>query len=154
MRALADETGETVYLSTWIHDDAVVTSLIDGKHELRVAGIRVGMRGSVHARASGKLLLAMGPEGRVESFLSRMPHLEDYTGRTITDPADLKKELAQIRRQGYALDLEERFPEVCCLAVPLGWSEPGKAAVTVMSPKTRFAPMRKSLLPRLLQMVA
>ena len=45
--------------------------------------------------------------------------LESFTPRTLTDPAALEKELAQIRVTGYAVDDREYHPGVRCVAAPI-----------------------------------
>jgi len=42
-----------------------------------------------------------------------------FTPNTIVDPADLERELAKIREQGYAVDDRERFESGRGLAVPV-----------------------------------
>jgi DNA-binding IclR family transcriptional regulator len=45
--------------------------------------------------------------------------LKSYTENTITDPLELKKELKQIKEQGYALDREEVTRGIMCVAAPV-----------------------------------
>jgi DNA-binding IclR family transcriptional regulator len=41
------------------------------------------------------------------------------TARTITDRTRLEEELEHVRKQGYALDLEEAVEGACCAAAPV-----------------------------------
>ena len=61
------------------------------------------------------------------------------TETTITDRKKMADELAQIRKQGYALDNSEHNPDVVCVAAPVFFPD-GKAACTigVATPKYRM----------------
>jgi IclR family acetate operon transcriptional repressor len=72
----------------------------------------------VHCTASGKLLLAYGPQELRDSVLRSEP-FSAHTRNTITSARALRAELAQIHRRGYSEDNEELLPGVNCLAVPL-----------------------------------
>jgi IclR family acetate operon transcriptional repressor len=116
----------------WVESSMVLR--VDLKPETRVP---------VHCSASGKLLLALGPEGIRDTVLSAAP-FEALTEHTITSAKDLKEELEEIRRQGYAEDDEEFLPGVCCMAVPVK-NRDGKivAGLAMMAPKASF-PLTKA----------
>ena len=68
-----------------------------------------------HALAVGKVLIAgAGPEG-IEAYAVRHG-LEVFTPRTIADLPRLKAHLAEVRRQGFATDVEEFSENLCCVA--------------------------------------
>ncbi len=136
LRSLAAKTGEAAYIAGWHDGRIVVFSHIPGQHAVNVTDLRVGLADDAHARASGKLLLAFAtPETRAEYFRSHPPL--GRTPKTLTDPAALERELARIREQGYATDLEEFLPGVCCLSAPLdGGASP--FVFSLSAPTERF----------------
>lgn len=71
----------------------------------------------LHCTATGKALLAFDPRLR-EELLTRGA-FERLTRRTITDPAALERELAQVRRHGVAYAQEEYTEGVSCVAAPV-----------------------------------
>ena len=74
-----------------------------------------------------------------------------YTEKTITDPAQLRQELATIRQRGYAIDNGEQEEGVRCLAVPV-YGTDGKvvAAISISGPSSRVETARiPALLPDL-----
>ena len=145
VRALADRTGETAYLTAWRGDGMRVLMSVEGAHAVRVAGIDAGPYLQGHARASGKLLLAFGrPEAR-DAYLSVNP-LTPVTPRTIVDRDALDAELVRIRRRGYSEDREEFSPGVSCLSVPVLNGAGVVAAFTVSAPTERFRAQRAELL--------
>ena len=77
-----------------------------------------GGRAPLHCSGSGKAILAfLQPEER-KKILAAIP-LKRYTPKTITDPAELERELAATRERGYALDLGERHYDLFSAAAPI-----------------------------------
>jgi IclR family acetate operon transcriptional repressor len=145
MHAIAARTGETAYISRWVGDEVTIVDVAEGTHAVRVAGVHVGLRGNSNARASGKVLLAFGPEERRRSYLSQP--LQALTPNTLTDPDDLEAAFRTIRTLGHAIDLEEFVLGVSCLAAPCG----GDLAITVTMPSGRFEEARDDVLAVLME---
>jgi DNA-binding IclR family transcriptional regulator len=145
MHQIAARTGETAYISRWVGDEVMIVDVAEGTHAVRVAGVHVGLRGNSNARASGKVLLAFGPEERRRNYLSRP--LEALTPNTLVTPEDLDAAFRSIRTLGHAIDLEEFVLGVCCLAAPLGCD----LAITVTMPSGRFEEVRDEVLEALLE---
>ena len=143
LRRLAEEVGETTYLSTVDGLDVVVVASVEGSHAVRVRGLHVGFRGSLHARGSGKLILAYADEGRIELYLAG--GLTPRTPRTIVDPDALRRELAAIRVRGYAYDDEEFSEGVSGVSAPVLLGEVPIAAYTISTPTERFRARRDDL---------
>lgn len=96
-----------------------------------------GRRSSLHATASGKVLLAHGPKDTLDRLLEEA--LPNYTKSTITDPAVMRRQLAQVRTRGYATCWEEREPGLCSLAVPLrDYTGTVVASLTLAGPASRL----------------
>ncbi|MEW9550300.1 IclR family transcriptional regulator [Nonomuraea sp. NPDC050783] len=74
-------------------------------------------RAPLHCTATGKALLAFDPRLRQE-LLARGA-FERLTPRTVTTPAGLERELAQVRRHGVAYAQEEFAEGVACVAAPV-----------------------------------
>lgn len=109
-------------------DHTANLSVLDGnmgvfvdKIESKVYGIKlfseVGKRFPLHCTAMGKILLAFS-NGEVATEILSSP-LEALTDKTITDPEELRKQLALIRNQKYALEMEELTRGIMCAAAPL-----------------------------------
>ncbi len=71
----------------------------------------------LHAPAAGKCYLADLPEGELARYLESKP--ERVTDTTITSPSALRRELARVRRQGYALSRGEADDGASGLSVPV-----------------------------------
>ena len=84
---------------------------------LRLFG-RVGHRNDAHCTSTGKLLLAFLPEDELETVM-RGWRLERKTPYTITDPRALRTTLAEIRRQGWAENVNESELGAASIAAPI-----------------------------------
>ncbi len=151
---VTQETGESGYISCWTGDDVMIVAVSEGSHAVRVAGLQVGLAGDIHARSSGKCLLAFAPEDRVERVLTRTP-LYGRTANTIVDLDTMRAELAAIRQRGYAIDREEYLDGVFGIAVPLrlGDRHP-HCALTITMPADRFHSDRERVVRVLLDAAA
>ena len=136
MFQVAEITGDTTYLSRWQYDDVTIVAVADGSRSVRVADVRIGLRGHAHARASGKVLFAWGPPERLANYLRRP--LEQLTPHTLTDHDDLAKEVSLVRSAGYAIDREEYLEGVCCIAAPVLEGSYATIALTVTLPAERL----------------
>jgi IclR family acetate operon transcriptional repressor len=144
LRAIAAETGETTYLSARRRDEVVLLYAIEGRHPVRVAGLHTGYGANLHARASGKVLMAFGGPDLLERYLERQP-LPAMTPNTITDADTLRTELDRTRERGYGLDEEEFALGVTCVAAPIFDGGAAIAALTIAAPTGRFAEAAEGL---------
>jgi IclR family acetate operon transcriptional repressor len=136
VRSIVAATGETAYASGWVDGEIVTLATARGESPIGAAQIPQGYSGYAHARATGKLLLALMDPGASEAFLTSHS-LEARTNRTIIDRAELLKEFGQIRARGYALDDEEFHEGLMCLAVPIEGLG-GRFVLGISVPKARF----------------
>jgi DNA-binding IclR family transcriptional regulator len=105
LRELSEALRETVTLSVAAPDGGLdLAHQVDGPQHL-VPRSWLGQRFPLHASSSGKVLLATYDGERLERFL-REP-LEALTRSTITTPRALRRELKQVREQGYATTVDE-----------------------------------------------
>jgi len=119
LKDIAHVTGETVHLATLDGNQLVYLGKIESTKTLRVSMMsRVGQTAPTHCTGVGKTLLAHIPPRRLREVLTR-ERLLRYTDRTLTRRTDLARELASIRRKGYAIDNEEHENGVRCVAAPV-----------------------------------
>jgi DNA-binding IclR family transcriptional regulator len=143
MAALGRRTGETVNLAVLDGDSALTIEQRDGSHAVRYT-TRVGRRTPLHCTATGKTLLAFVPPD-VAARALRGP-LARFTPRTVTDPAALRRELAAIRRRGYATNRGEWEDAVTAFAAPIRDATGVAAAVSVSGPSFRLTGKRATRL--------
>lgn len=80
--------------------------------------------GEVYNEALGKVLLAFQPDEVVAPIIESIQFTR-YTDTTITTKDRMREEVAQIRKNGYAVDDGECVPYIRCVAVPI-WNHSGK----------------------------
>jgi DNA-binding IclR family transcriptional regulator len=78
---------------------------------------RIGDRWPMHATGTGLVLLAYADRELQEEALRRP--LERFTPLTITDPAELRRKLAQVRQSGYAVAVGQITLPDLVVAVPV-----------------------------------
>ena len=148
LQAVASQTGETAYLGTWRNGGVQVLEKIEGAHAVRVVGLDVGYTEDVHARASGKLLLAYASDELRNSVLARA-RLRPLTANTITKKANLLAEFASIREAGLSFDREEFQLGVKCVSAPLWRAGEVVACITISAPSQRFDETRDEIISAL-----
>jgi IclR family transcriptional regulator, KDG regulon repressor len=154
MEELAQELGEIVHLS--ILDGAEIVYMDKrGQGQVLTVATRIGGRCPAHSSAMGKVLLAALSAGELKEALGRGP-IKRMTANTITRRGNLVSELDRVRGRGYALDNEEGFLGIRCVAAPVVGPE-GRvlAAVSVTAPKQRMDARRiREIRERLLPVVS
>jgi DNA-binding IclR family transcriptional regulator len=117
VRRLAIETGELPSIGIEEDGECVILHAMRGEKSLDL-GIYPGLRTPLHSHATGKVLLAHLPERYAEEVVFS-DGLEPVTDNTITDVEELKRELAAIREQGYAVDWDEQVLGLGAVSVPI-----------------------------------
>lgn len=139
LRALADQTGETVHLSVLDGFDVVYIDKIDSPQPIRAYSM-VGGRAPAYAVATGKALLAYQPEGYTARFVDK---LLQHTSHTVNTLAELDSELQGVVRIGWAINRGEWRDGVGGLATTLFNSlEQPVAAVGISGPLDRLSEAR------------
>lgn len=135
--ALSERTGETATLSIRTGDHRVYVDQVTPSREV-IMSVRLGIPYPLHAGSSSKAFLAFLPASEADAVLDRSD-LHALTGITITDPARLRRELATVRRRGWARSFGERQPGAGSVAAPvLDHHGRPAAVVSVCGPLERF----------------
>lgn len=117
MRKLVDQTGHSAVVSVMQGADVIHVLAVEGR--LFIDGRwRVGLWMPYHATSAGKVLLAFGPEGRIEAMLKEKG-LWRVTEKTITDPRKFRAVINKVQKTGYSVTRGETLPGSSALAVPL-----------------------------------
>ena len=116
LESLSAETGESSKISVIDGDDLMVVAASTGKREYALTVVP-GQRLPLHAGAGGKTLLAYLSEDEIDRRLRLT--LRRYTPRTLTDPRRLRRELAAIKRLGWAQDKGEYSSSIHAFAAPV-----------------------------------
>jgi DNA-binding IclR family transcriptional regulator len=132
---LCRKLGETVDLSVIQGRSAVFVDQIPGSHRLRAVSA-IGERFPLHCTACGKALLAALPSGQLERIIGGS--LKSYSENTLTVTAALRKDIELVRRNYYAVDMEEHTEGICAVGT---WFEDSLGrvyAISIPAPTVRF----------------
>jgi len=142
MDALAQETGEAVTLAVAAGAQVLTVAEADGKHFVSSRNW-IGVETPAHCAADGKVLLAFEALSPPSEPCARL------TAATITDGLSLQRELAQVRRRGFATARGELEQGLNGVAVPI-WSAGGcVAALCISGPEYRLhGAFERDLAPR------
>ncbi len=136
LQELAGATGETSYISFLRGNEVVYLDAVEGPSTVRVVS-RVGLHLPLHATAAGKALVAY----ESDEELAKRFHGEfrRYTKNTKVTLEELKKDLAAVRQNGFATDLDELEEGLRCLAAPIrDYTRKVVGAVSVSGPASRL----------------
>ena len=126
-------TRETVHFAVRDGNRALYLERISGNRSVRVVS-HVGARLPLHTTGVGKVLLAHAPDVVVTEVLEQLTRETRYS---VIEPSRLVRQLAEVRRRGYARTAEEMTLGTCSVAVPvLGPGGDVVAAVGIVVPST------------------
>lgn len=141
LERLAEETGETAMLSVLAPDRSAMVYIekVESRTALRFSAT-VGDHRPIHCTASGRVMLAYLPPPWPEAFLSKA-RLTPLTRTSVTDRRSLRRIVAEVREQGYAVTLGEATEGVVGIAAPV-FDARGEAvaAVVLAAPLVRAQP--------------
>jgi DNA-binding IclR family transcriptional regulator len=134
---LAHATGETCNLGVLDRRSVLYLIMKESKNPLRMSG-QVGKRLPAHCTALGKALLTGLTREELSELYSKEKKLETFTENTVSTVSDLLQHVEKARHNGYAVDSEEIYPGVSCVATPIR-DHSGRvvSAISVSFPKNR-----------------
>jgi DNA-binding IclR family transcriptional regulator len=135
---LAATTGEAVLIGVPGAGEVEIVHHVfcpDGSPQQMLYGERV----PAHATALGKVLLAFTRWWELRLLRQPQPPLERWTRMTITDREALAQHIDDVRRRGYAVQVEELQPERGGIAAPIrGFGGLGVGAIGLIGPSHRL----------------
>ena len=142
MRELSRRTGLTTQMAVLDHSDIVYIERQDAsrrRSEPHVA-TDIGSRLPAHCTSLGKAMLAFVPDDELERLYGSA-QLAARTRNTLTTLARLRSDLAQVRRRGFAVDLEETTEGIVCIGSPiLGADGRPEAAISLAGLRAGLSP--------------
>jgi DNA-binding IclR family transcriptional regulator len=127
---LATKVGETVNLAVLTGNEVLYVDQVAGPSALSMRAW-VGQRVPAHCTATGKILTAWLTEKDRRIALPK--NLTKFTENTITSFQDLESELQKVRKNGFAVALEEMESGLIAIAAPVRNSQNEVIAALVVS---------------------
>lgn len=143
-------SGETVVLGLRAGNLLVVIDGIEANTSVR-ARAPLGSMLPLHASPGSRSILAFLSNEEIETYLREKSPLVKLTPHTLSDPADIWKDVHNLRKVGYALGFGDATAERRTVAFPIfdGEGRPW-GAIVVGGPRERFSQQAlDAVLPRL-----
>ncbi|RPK13152.1 hypothetical protein FH5_03358 [Priestia endophytica] len=136
LKSLVQQTNETAHIAVLREFEAMYLNKIVCSHPVRLLSY-IGKCNPVHCTSTGQVLLAHQSKPFIEELFQKK--LQRYTSKTIIDPASLLDRLQKIKKQGYALSVEELHKGVSSISAPI-YNLKGNviASVTIAGPVQRM----------------
>jgi DNA-binding IclR family transcriptional regulator len=139
---LYEATHENVQLAVRDGHEVVYIEHIAGRRAVGVL-TQVGLRFPLHATGVGLVLLAFADDALQEEVMNA--RLAGFTPKTIQDPSLLRRKLADVRQQGFAISDRQVTMDALSVAAPVRDADSTVVAavslvVTVNVPPTAIAP--------------
>lgn len=141
MEKLVAASGEDCNLCVLDGHEIVYIDHVPSHSPLR-RHVEIGGRMPAYCTATGKVLLAHLPDKVLDQYLS-VASLAPWTEQTWTEAEQLRKHLADIRQQGYAINNQENLIGLMAIATPV--RDPlGRvvAALSIDGPEARLSESR------------
>jgi IclR family pca regulon transcriptional regulator len=150
LEALSERVNESVSVTVLDGADIIYVARVPTKRIMTIS-LGLGSRLPAHCTSMGRVLLAELPPAQLRAVVP--PQLDARTERTIRTRAALEAELADVRRQGWALVDEELELGLRSLAAPLRDASGGAVAamnVSTHAGRSTADDIRAHVLPELL----
>lgn len=140
----ANRFEHTLYLGCLNNYEVIYLAIQDGRAPIRVM-IEPGASIGLYSTALGKVLLAFHSDEFITAFL-KTHKLTKYSPNTIDNPEDLWKQIHEIRKNKYAVNNGEQYPDIGSLGVPVLGNNPSKRlAVSLAYPRHLITENRLSI---------
>lgn len=153
MQAVVDACDETCMLALYVPrtQSSMIVKVIYGSHPLRYEA-QLYQPTSLVWGATGRGILAFLPQDAIDAVLAGNEP-SPASGRTAT-AAQIRRELAQIRAQGYAHTHGQKVGGAVGISAPIFDSSAVVGALCITLPESRFKPSMEARLARTLQQQA
>ena len=153
LQELSAKFNETINLGYFNGEEVLTIDKIDSTEILRMdAGIGGGE--PAYCSSLGKAILAFLPDKQLTEYFQAV-EIKPYTPNTVTSKNKLKKELMQIKENGYSIDDEELSVGLRCVGAPL-FDHNGQAfyAISISGPSIRMGSKKIDEMQRELKKVS
>lgn len=117
VREVVEKFGDASSIGTLSQGDVIYIAHYSVQRARRAAAVS-GARYPAYATSMGRILLAGRPDAEVDAFLSALEP-QALTSRTCTDPCEIRAEIMEARRNGYATTVDQLDYGITALAVPI-----------------------------------
>jgi IclR family acetate operon transcriptional repressor len=144
---LNHDLAETVSLAALFGDHVRVIHTLESSQHIRMSNFPNRIL-PPYASSLGKAITAFQPPESVQQLI-QVFGVYQITANTLTDPVRIREDLARVREQGYATEIEETVLGGCCVGAPIQERDGTvRAALSVSLPFSRFTGRMRQLIPK------
>jgi DNA-binding IclR family transcriptional regulator len=143
------QVGETVNLGVLYEDEVILVARYRGPQVVR-REVVVGSSFPWHVSSLGQAIVAQLPDDEIAEKIARVEFVQ-YAAHTIVNAAALRKRIAEIQKNGFAISYQEIYDGDVSIAAPV-FDQAGRVSAsvsiavlasnwTVDDVRARFAPM-------------
>ncbi len=147
---LALLTKETAHLALLQKNEVVIIDWVETSQSIGLMGL-TGLNLPAYCTALGKVLLAYQDEAFLKKYFESLVP-KRYTGNTITEKNELRRQFKMIRSEGYAFCNGELEEDVVGVASPL-MDNTGKLVASISITGPSFRMLKKDVLSRIIASV-
>ena len=143
LQMLSEEFGQTAFMAKLVGHE-VHSVVMAAPDENRRSFVQPGRVMAPNAAASAKAIVAFQEDAVIDAVLARP--LTKYTVNCCVDEIELRKSYDHIRRDGYALCIDEMDPGVMTVAVPVHLEDAGviySIGVVGLQPQLSSIPLER-----------
>jgi DNA-binding IclR family transcriptional regulator len=153
LERLAAGLGETVHLSRLDGSTVSFVDAVESPRAVRV-GSRLGMTMPAHCTSSGKALLSTLDDAAIRVLYPHEKLPSALTPQSVTKRTVLLQQVADARRDGFAISEQESEEGVASVSVPLGEYGGARYALNVSTPEGRMTDQARAEIAAELRVVA
>lgn len=148
LERLAKDSGETAHISIFKDTEVVYLLKVDSSYPVHLLS-HAGRQNPSYCTSTGQVILAYQKETVIQKVIEK--GLQSFTEKTITNPVQLKNVLSTIRKQGFAVSLEEMHEGIASIAAPVKQANGDVfASISIAGPTSRI---NKQTIPALTKLV-
>jgi len=133
------------YVGVMSDETIIYISVYESRGPLKIT-TAPGQSVSIYGSALGKLLLAQESDSFIKDLIAKKP-IERITSHTVPNEKSLMKQIREIRKLGYAVNLGEIYEEIAAVALPIQGLDGGAIAGLSLSFPMHYLEIKKLNLP-------
>ncbi|WP_193178574.1 IclR family transcriptional regulator [Oricola nitratireducens] len=138
LQMLHEKVGETIHLGVLQGVEVIYLDKVESRQSVRMHS-QIGNASPAFCTGVGKAAMSLLSDEELEERIARV-RFHTYTPNTLRDADAFRREIADIREKGYALDREEHEAGIHCIAAPIASLERSfYAGISITAPVYRIS---------------
>ncbi|MBE7120641.1 IclR family transcriptional regulator [Bacillus cereus] len=140
LKKLVNDFGEAVHIGVLEGTETIYLDKMEGLHPVRLSS-HIGKNNPVYCTGCGKVILAFEEQTEQEKIIKtiELQRFYQFSSKTVRNVRELKSHLSQIKKQGYAVCIDEFSEGITSIAAPIyDYNESVVASISITGPSNRI----------------